>query len=88
MGFTRDDTGLLVMPMCHANSLFFSHRLRYLGAACCVYDARASTPSTARTLAHERMTFTSLVPTHYIMMLGAARGHQARATTSAASTSC
>ena len=25
MGFTRDDTALLVMPMCHANSLYFGY---------------------------------------------------------------
>ena len=24
MGFSKDDTGLLVMPMCHANSLYFA----------------------------------------------------------------
>src|SRR4029453_3351959 len=31
MGFSRDDTALLVMPMCHANSLSFSFTFISLG---------------------------------------------------------
>jgi acyl-CoA synthetase (AMP-forming)/AMP-acid ligase II len=71
MGFTRDDTALLVMPMCHANSLYFSHTFTHLGAAC-VIDDRQSFDAEAllATLSREKVTFTSLVPTHYIMMLG------------------
>src|ERR1700722_15773963 len=33
-GFGRDDSGLLVMPMCHANSLYFAHVLAACGASC------------------------------------------------------
>ena len=66
----RGDTCLLVMPMCHANSLFFASAFAYAGASSCVYDAKSFEPEQLlRTLAHERATFTSLVPTHYIMML-------------------
>ena len=32
LGFTRDDQSLLVMPMCHANSLYFFEALAYCGA--------------------------------------------------------
>lgn len=71
MGFGRDDACLLVMPMCHANSLFFAGAFASAGAACCVYDAKSFEPEhLLRTLAETRATFTSLVPTHYIMMLG------------------
>ncbi|HSC64753.1 MAG TPA: AMP-binding protein [Caldimonas sp.] len=71
MRFTRDDTGLMVMPMCHANSLYFSHTFTHLGAACVIDDHRSFDPQALlATLAQERITFTSLVPTHYIMMLG------------------
>jgi acyl-CoA synthetase (AMP-forming)/AMP-acid ligase II len=71
MGFTRDDTGLMVMPMCHANSLYFSHTFVHLGAAVVIDDRRSFDPEALlATLAHEKVTFTSLVPTHYIMMLG------------------
>ena len=59
------------MPMCHANSLFFTFAFAACGAACCVYDRKSFEPEhLLRTLAGDRFTFTSLVPTHYIMMLG------------------
>ena len=71
MGFTRDDTALLVMPMCHANSLYFSHTFTHLGATCVVDDRKSFDPEALlATLSREKVTFTSLVPTHYIMMLG------------------
>ncbi|GAC1613247.1 MAG: fatty-acid--CoA ligase FadD5 [Candidatus Dormibacteraceae bacterium] len=70
-GFTADDAALLVMPMCHANSIYFFSAFAYLGATCCVYDRKSFDPEELlRTLSTERVTFTSLVPTHYITMLG------------------
>ena len=70
MGFTREDTGLLVMPLCHANSLYFGTTFMHLGATIVVDDRRSFDPEAlARTLAQEKVTFTSLVPTHYIMVL-------------------
>ena len=71
MGLQRDDTALLVMPMCHANSLYFAFTFTYLGATCVVDDRRSFDPEhLLSTMATEQVTFTSLVPTHYIMMLG------------------
>jgi fatty-acyl-CoA synthase len=71
LGFARGDTALLVMPMCHANSLFCAFAFAYCGASCCVYDRKSLDPEhLLKTLAEEQCTFTSLVPTHYIMMLG------------------
>src|SRR5262245_14220842 len=59
------------MPMFHANSIFFFFAFASCGAACCVYDRKGFDPEhLLRTLAADRFTFTSLVPTHYIMMLG------------------
>jgi fatty-acyl-CoA synthase len=70
-GFGENSSALLVMPMCHANSLYFFSTFAYCGAACCVYDRKHLDPEhLLRTLAGERLTFTSLVPTHYITMLG------------------
>jgi acyl-CoA synthetase (AMP-forming)/AMP-acid ligase II len=70
MGFSKDDTGLLVMPMCHANSLYFATTFMHLGAACIVDDRRSYDPEALlATLSQEKVTFTSLVPTHYIMLL-------------------
>jgi acyl-CoA synthetase (AMP-forming)/AMP-acid ligase II len=71
MGFARDDTGLLVMPMCHANSFFFLSAFATIGGTCFIYDRRSFDPEhLLLTLAEQGAAFTSLVPTHYIMMLG------------------
>lgn len=79
MGFGRGDSCLLVMPMCHANSLFFATAFASAGATCSVYDARSFEPEhLLRNLAETRATFTSLVPTHYIMMLALAGAVKAR----------
>jgi fatty-acyl-CoA synthase len=79
MGFSARDTALLVMPMCHANSLYFSHTFVHLGATCVIDDRRSFDPEALlATLAGDRVTFTSLVPTHYIMMLGLPEATKAR----------
>jgi acyl-CoA synthetase (AMP-forming)/AMP-acid ligase II len=71
IGFTTSDTALLVMPMCHANSLYFSFAFAYLGATCVIEDHAEFDPDNVlRTLSEQAITFTSLVPTHYIMILG------------------
>ena len=70
-GFSRDETALLVMPMCHANSLYFALTFLCIGATVVVDDRKSFDPEgLLATLAEEKVTFTSLVPTHYIMMLG------------------
>lgn len=71
MGFSRNDAGLLVMPMCHANSLWFSFAFTFCGGTSFVYSLKSFDPEhLLRTLAERHITFTSLVPTHYVMMLG------------------
>jgi fatty-acyl-CoA synthase len=67
----RRDNALLVMPMCHANSLYFFGSFSYCGAISSIYSRKSFDPEHClRTLATTGATFTSLVPTHYIMMLG------------------
>jgi len=79
MGLQRDDTALLVMPMCHANSLYFMQAFVHLGAPVVIDDRKSFDPEALMaTLAGDRVTFTSLVPTHYIMMLGLPAATQAR----------
>jgi fatty-acyl-CoA synthase len=69
-GLSRQDTGLLVMPLCHANSLYFGVTFAMLGATIVVDDRPSFDPAAVLgQLARERITFTSLVPTHYVMML-------------------
>jgi fatty-acyl-CoA synthase len=71
MGLSRRDSALLVMPMCHANSLYFFGAFAYCGAPCTVYSRKSFDPEhLVATMAQGRATFTSLVPTHYIMILG------------------
>jgi acyl-CoA synthetase (AMP-forming)/AMP-acid ligase II len=71
LGLNRNDGALLVMPMCHANSLNFFGAFGYCGGTNAIYSRKSFDPEHAvRTLAEGGSTFTSLVPTHYIMMLG------------------
>ena len=70
MGLSRADTGLFVMPMCHANSLYFSFALAYAGATCVVHDRSSFNPEEVlRTMSHRQVSFTSMVPTQYTMLL-------------------
>jgi fatty-acyl-CoA synthase len=71
LGLHRNDGALLVMPMCHANSLNFFGAFGYCGGVNSIYSRKSFDPEHAvKTLAEGGSTFTSLVPTHYIMMLG------------------
>ena len=74
LGLGRRDEALLVMPMCHANSLNFFTAFLYCGAATSVFS-RASFDADLclQSLAQTGATFTSLVPTHYELMLESPR---------------
>jgi fatty-acyl-CoA synthase len=79
LGISRHDAALLVMPMCHANSLYFFGAFSYCGAACTVYSRKRFDPEhLVRTLAEGSATFTSLVPTHYSMILDLPAATRAR----------
>jgi acyl-CoA synthetase (AMP-forming)/AMP-acid ligase II len=70
MGFTKEDKALLVMPLCHANSLYFANTFMHLGACIVIDDSVSFDPARVmHWLSSHSITFTSLVPTHYIMML-------------------
>ncbi len=69
----RADDALLVMPMCHANSLNFFSSFFYCGGITTIYSRANFDPEEALGVMSDcGATFTSLVPTHYIMMLAAA----------------
>jgi fatty-acyl-CoA synthase len=71
LGLNRSDGSLLVMPMCHANSLNFFGAFGYCGGVNAIYSRKSFDPEhCVKILAEGGSTFTSLVPTHYIMMLG------------------
>jgi len=70
MGIRPDDCVMLVMPMCHINSIFYSFAYTYVSARVFVYNMVSFDPlDLLKTIEKEKITFTSLVPTHYIMML-------------------
>ncbi|UFZ07626.1 AMP-binding protein [Bradyrhizobium ontarionense] len=76
---SRNDGALLVMPMCHANSLNFFGAFGYIGGVNSIYSRKSFDPEHAvTTLADGGSTFTSLVPTHYIMMLDLPRALRAQ----------
>jgi fatty-acyl-CoA synthase len=69
-GYRFDDIGLIVMALFHVNSTFYSFVFTYIGAGVYVHRARAYDPEELlQIIDREKVTFTSLVPTHYIMML-------------------
>ncbi|MBW1774276.1 MAG: AMP-binding protein [Deltaproteobacteria bacterium] len=71
MGALPTDKVMLVMPMCHVNSIFYAFPYTLLTAPVFVYNMVSFDPEDLlRTIDKYKITFTSLVPTHYIMMLG------------------
>jgi acyl-CoA synthetase (AMP-forming)/AMP-acid ligase II len=68
--YKTDDTILLVMPCCHVNSLYYAFPCAWIGATIMAYNMVSFSPENLlKTFSDHRVTFTSLVPTHYIMML-------------------
>jgi acyl-CoA synthetase (AMP-forming)/AMP-acid ligase II len=78
LGIHRRDDALLVMPMCHANSLNFFTAFIHCGGAVTIFSRESFDPALClRTLAETGASFSSLVPTHFAMLLevpGAERG--------------
>jgi acyl-CoA synthetase (AMP-forming)/AMP-acid ligase II len=70
MGVRPDDKPMLVMPMCHVNSIYYSFAYTCVSAPVMVYNMLSFDPEDLlKTIEKYRITFTSLVPTHYIMIL-------------------
>jgi fatty-acyl-CoA synthase len=69
-GLRSTDKVMMVMPMCHVNSIFYSFPYTMVSAAVCVYNESSfSAEDFLTTVQRLRVTFVSLVPTHYIMIL-------------------
>lgn len=70
LGLTRGDDALLVMPMCHANSLNFFTAFLSIGATVTIFSRpNFDAALCLRTIGAMGVTFSSLTPTHYMMML-------------------
>ena len=69
-GFNEHDVCLNVMPLCHINSTFFTFTFLYVGASVYVHPARSFQPvEILQIIEREKISFISLIPTHYNLIL-------------------
>jgi acyl-CoA synthetase (AMP-forming)/AMP-acid ligase II len=72
-GFNEHDVCLNVMPLCHINSTFFTFTFIYIGASVYIHPARSFQPlEILDIIQKEKITFISLIPTHYNLILNIA----------------
>ncbi len=71
-GFNEKDVCLNVMPLCHINSIFFTFTFLYIGGSAYIHPAIGFKPEEILDIieAH-KITFISLIPTHYTLILNA-----------------
>ncbi|MFX0093569.1 MAG: class I adenylate-forming enzyme family protein [Candidatus Hodarchaeota archaeon] len=68
--FTPNDYGLILMPLSHVNSTFYSFVFTYIGAPVYVHREFNFDPEEVLQIVdREKITFTSLIPTHYNLIL-------------------
>ena len=71
-GFNEHDVCLNVMPLCHINSTFFTFTFTYLGASVYIHPAISfKAEEILEIVEREKITFISLIPTHYNLILNA-----------------
>ena len=69
-GFTEHDVCLNVMPLCHINSTFFTFTFTYIGGTAYIHPARSFRgEEILEIIEREKITFISLIPTHYSIIL-------------------
>ncbi len=69
-GFSEKDNGMIIMPLYHVNSTFYGPLFMYIGGSLYVGRDKGFDPiELLRTLSEEKITFTSLIPTHYSLIL-------------------
>ena len=72
MGFNESDYCLNVMPLCHINSTFYTFIFLYLGGSVYVQPSLSfKAPELLQIVEREKITFISLIPTHYNLILAA-----------------
>jgi acyl-CoA synthetase (AMP-forming)/AMP-acid ligase II len=69
-GFNEHDICMNVMPLCHINSTFFTFTFTYIGGSVYIHPARSfRAEEILEIVAREKITFISLIPTHYNLIL-------------------
>jgi acyl-CoA synthetase (AMP-forming)/AMP-acid ligase II len=68
--YTPLDYGLVLMPLSHVNSTFYAFVFTYIGASVYVHREFGFDPEEVlQIFDREKITFTSLIPTHYNLIL-------------------
>jgi acyl-CoA synthetase (AMP-forming)/AMP-acid ligase II len=68
--FSQDDKGMIIMPLYHVNSTFYGLLFLYIGASLFVGRDEGFDPvELLRAIDEEKVTFISLIPTHYHLIL-------------------
>jgi acyl-CoA synthetase (AMP-forming)/AMP-acid ligase II len=71
-GFNEKDVCLNVMPLCHINSIFFTFTFLYIGGSAYIHPAIGFKPEEILDIIEKKkITFISLIPTHYTLILNA-----------------
>jgi acyl-CoA synthetase (AMP-forming)/AMP-acid ligase II len=71
-GFSEHDYCMNVMPLCHINSTFFTFTFLYIGGSVYIHPARSFRPEEILAIVEkEKISFISLIPTHYNLILNA-----------------
>jgi acyl-CoA synthetase (AMP-forming)/AMP-acid ligase II len=71
-GFNEHDVCLNIMPLCHINSTFFTFTFTYIGGTAYIHPARSfRADEILEIIEKEKITFISLIPTHYSLLLSA-----------------
>jgi len=69
-GFSEKDNGMVIMPLFHVNSTFYGLLFLYIGASLFVGRDKGFDPVELLGIVdREKITFTSLIPTHYSLIL-------------------
>ncbi|MGD9281856.1 MAG: AMP-binding protein, partial [Desulfobacterales bacterium] len=70
--FNEHDVCLNVMPLCHINSIYFTFTFLYIGGTAYIHPALSFKPEDIlEIIERESITFISLIPTHYNLILNA-----------------
>lgn len=81
--FTPRDVCMNVMPLCHINATFFTFTFTYIGAAVYIHPARSfKADEILAIVEREKVTFISLIPTHYNLILNVSEQTRRRDTSS------
>ncbi|MFX1495920.1 MAG: class I adenylate-forming enzyme family protein [Promethearchaeota archaeon] len=68
--FTPQDYGMILMPLSHVNSTFYSFVFTYLGAPVYIHiEYKFDPEEVLQIIDKEKITFTSMIPTHYNLIL-------------------